>query len=198
MGHRSPRLMGWILGSAAVLLLAGPAAVLWHELRPVPWDPAHLRVRFQTVRYERAGLVFTYRLENINRRAARLTQDRTTIRIKQAAGQPAAGYPVIHLPLEIEAQSTRDVEVRLELPLPRASADAEQTARVLEHHVPGPHDLESPLAPLPMTRPRAAEHTTPPLVEDVEALVERSLFLLEGFELVNEASGIRILLPRGW
>src|SRR5260370_6426876 len=111
MGQRSPRLIGWILGSAAVLLLAGPAAVLWHELRPAPWDSAHLRVRFQTVRYERAGLVFTYRLENLNRRSTRLTQDRTTIRIKQASGQPAAGYPVIRLPLDIEAQSTRDVAV---------------------------------------------------------------------------------------
>ena len=198
MGDRSPRLMGWILGSAAVVLLAGPVALLWHELRPAPWDPAQLRVRFQTMRYERAGLVFTYRLENLTRRSARLTQDRTTIRIKQAAGQPTAGYPAIRLPLEIGARSTRDVEVRLELPLPRASADAEQTARVLEHHLPGPHDLESPLAQLPITRPRVSEQPAPKVVEDVEAMVERSLFLLEGFELVNEASGIHLVLPRGW
>jgi hypothetical protein len=190
--------MGWILGSAAVLLLAGPAAVLWHELRPEPWDPEHLRVRFQTVRYERAGLVFTYRLENLNRRSARLTPDHTTIRIKQAAGQPTAGYPAIHLPLEIDAQSARDVDVRLELPLPRASADAEQTARVLQHHLPGPHDLESPLAPLPMTRPQASDQAARPVIADVEDLVQRSLLVLDGFELVNEASGIRILLPRGW
>jgi hypothetical protein len=190
--------MGWILGSAAALLLAGPAAVLWHELRPEPWDPAHLRVRFQAMRYERAGLVFTYRLENLTRRSARLTPDRTTIRIKQAAGQPAAGYPAIQLPLEIDAQSTRDVEVRLELPLPRPSGDAEQTARVLQHHLPGPHDLESPLATLPMTRPQGSDQSAPPVVADVEDLVQRSLLVLDGFELVNEASGIRILLPRGW
>jgi hypothetical protein len=198
MRPRNPHLMGWILGSAAALLLAAPAAVLWHELRPEPWDPAHLRVRFQTVRYERAGLVFTYQLENLTRRSARLTPDGTTIRLKQAAGQPAAGYPAIDLPLEINAQSTHDVEVRLELPLPRIPADAEQTARVLQHHLPGPHDLESPLAPLPMTRPQASDQSARPLVASVEEMVRRSLLVLDGFELVNEASGVRILLPRGW
>ena len=117
---------------------------------------------------------------------------------KQDAGQPSAGYPVIHLPLEIAPQSSRDVEVRLELPLPRDPGDAEQTARVLEHHLPGPHDLESPLAALPMTRPQKTEPPPSSLLQDVDARVGLSLSLLDGFELVNETSGIRIVFPRGW
>jgi hypothetical protein len=198
MRQRSPRRTGWILGSAAILLLAGPAILLWYALQPQPWDAAHLRVLFQTVRYERAGLVFTYRLENRTRRSARLTSDQTTIRVKQAPDQPAAGYPVIHLPLEIAPQSSSEVEVRLELPLPRDRSDAEQTARVLEHHLPGPHDLESPLAPLPMTRPQQPEPPPSSPLQDVDARVGLSLSLLDGFELINETSGLRIIFPRGW
>jgi len=150
------------------------------------------------MRYEQAGLVFTYRLENRTHRSAYLTSDNTTIRVKQTADQAAAGYPVIQLPLEIDAQSSRDVEVRLELPLPRMAADAEQTARVLEHHLPDPHDLESPLSALPMTPPPTSEAVASPPVPDVDARVEQSLSLLEGFELVNQKSGIRITFPRGW
>jgi len=180
-----------------LLLLAGPAALVWHTLHPPPWNPELIRARFQTVRYERAGLVFTYRVENHTRRPAHLARERTTIRVKQAAGQPAAGYPAIHLPLEIEPQSSRDLEIRLELPLPRPEADAEQTARVLQHHLPGTNDWESPLAPLPMARPQ--DSPAPGAAQqEVESLVEQALSAVEGFELVSEASGIRLMLPRGW
>lgn len=190
------------MAAAVAVVLAGPAALLRHALTPEPWDAQHLRVRFESVRYERAGLVFTYQLENRTGRSALLLANLTTIKLVQPDDQAAAGIPVINLPLEIEAHSTRPVEVRLELPLPRSEADErrkseEQTRRVLQHKLPGPHDLESPLAELPMSRPPAP----PPVadvVRDLESLFTHSLSTLDGFELSNPAKGIRIVFPRGW
>ena len=63
----TPRRFGWILGGGVVLLLAGPALFFWQTSRAEPWDAAHLRVHFQSMRFERAGLVFTYRVQNRTR-----------------------------------------------------------------------------------------------------------------------------------
>jgi hypothetical protein len=191
-----PRRYGWILGGGVILLLAGPALFLWQAGRVEPWDAAHLPVHFQSMRYERAGLVFTYRVQNRTRRRARLTAGDSHILIKQAAGQPTAGYPGIHWPLDIPAQSSRNIEVRLELPLPHSLRNSEQTARVLQHHLPAPLDIDSPLAPLPMTRPPV--DSPPEAAPDPEALVAASLASLDGFELRNDALGLRIVLPRAW
>src|SRR4051794_27921667 len=202
MAERAPARIRWAIAAGVAVVLAGPVALIRRGLTPEVWDSQHLRARFESVRYERAGLVFTYQLENRTGRATRLLPDLTTIKLMQPNDQAAAGVPVINLPLDIEAHSTRPVEVRLELPLPRSEADErrkseEQTRRVLQHKLPGPHDLESPLAELPMSRPP----TPPPVadvVKDVESLFTESLSIVDGFELSNPANGIRIVFPRGW
>ena len=198
----TPRRIAWTLAAAVAVLLAGPIVLLWHALAPSPWDAQDLRVWFESVRYERAGLVFTYRLENRSGRSTRLLPKLTTIKLMQSADQAVAGVPAIDLPLDIEAHSTRPVEVRLELPIPRFEAEErrkseEQTRRVLQHKLPGPHDLESPLAELPMSRPPAPPPTAD-VVKDVESLFTDSLSAVDGFELSNAAKGIRIVFPRGW
>src|SRR6516225_365904 len=88
------------LGVAAAVVVAAPVAILRPWLRPAPLDAQHLRVHFESVRYERAGLVFTYVLENRTRRSARLLPRMTKLRAKQQQG-PMVGYPVMTLPLDI-------------------------------------------------------------------------------------------------
>ena len=186
------------LGSALVLL--GPGALLWSYLRPEPWNARTLRVRFEAVRYERAALVFTYLLENRTRRSARLLPDRTSIRLVQPEDGPTIGYPAMRLPLDIEGRSTQHVELRLELASPRGPAlspllSEEQTARVLQHKITGGSDREPPVSPLPM-RGRAAPRSE--VKEPAEPVFENPLNYLNGFELVNESKGLRIVFPRGW
>src|SRR4051812_44350690 len=160
------------LGVALAVVLAGPVSMLRVALRPEPFDAQHLRVSFESVRYERAGLVFTYLLQNRTRRSARLLPTLTRLRAMQDAG-PVVGYPVMHLPLEIEAHESRKVEVRLELAMPnermtpRQSAD--QTASVLQHKLPDPAVVDSPLAPLPMTK--LPEPPEPPKVQSADTLL---------------------------
>ena len=71
---------------AVAVVLAAPVAILRPALQPAPLDAQHLRVHFQSVRYERAGLVFTYILDNRTRRSARLLQKGTTLRARQHEG----------------------------------------------------------------------------------------------------------------
>jgi hypothetical protein len=192
----------WIPGALAfgsVLVLLGPGALLWSYLSPEPWNARTLRVRFETVRYERAALVFTYLLENRTRRSARLLPDRTSIRLVQPADGPTIGYPVIRLPLEIEGRSTQHVELRLELASMRGPAlspglSEEQTARVLQHKIPGASDQGPPVSPLPMRGPAVPPEETEP----AEPIFGDTLKYLNGFELVNESKGLRIVFPRGW
>src|SRR2546423_14817777 len=106
MRNGPPGWIGWTLAAGAAVGLAGPIALLCHALTPEPWDAQHLRVRFESVRYERAALVFTYRLENRTGRSARLLPNLTTIKVMQPRDQAVAGVPVINLPLDIEAHST--------------------------------------------------------------------------------------------
>jgi hypothetical protein len=186
---------------AAVLLLAAPIALAWHWLRPEPWDARHLRVRFESVRYERAALVFTYRLENRTRRSARLLPDRTTIRLIQAGGEPVLGYPVVRLPLDIESHETQHVELRLELATPRAAVltprqSEDQTAQVLRNKLPGTTEQDSPLSPLPMFKAQAA--TSDPPLASADDLLANILTKLNGFEIEDASRGIRIVFPRAW
>jgi hypothetical protein len=201
MVHRRSRWREGALAIASVVVLAGPIALVWHWLRPEPWDARHLRVQFESVRYERAGLVFTYRLENRTRRSARLLPDRTTIRVMQPGDEPVLGYPVVRLPLDIEAHESPRVEVRLELATPRETMltprqSEEQTARVLRHKLPDASDLDSPLSPLPMPEAQAAP-SAPPSASPA-ALFAEVLTALNGFELEDASHGIRIVFPRGW
>ena len=64
------------------MVLAGPIALVRYWLRPEPWDARHLRVQFESVRYERAGLVFTYCLENRTRRSESLLPGADLLQLK--------------------------------------------------------------------------------------------------------------------
>ncbi len=200
MNNGPSRWFGLALGVAVAALLAGPVAILRPALRPEPWDAQHLRVHFESVRYERAGLVFTYVLENRTRRSAHLLPDRTKLRAMQWAEGPAVGYPVMNLPLDIEAHGSRRVEVRLELAMPRermsAQQSAEQTARVLQNHLPDTSVVDSPLSPLPMSNMPTPPEL--PKMPSADSLLANALTALDGFELVDESHGIRIVFPRGW
>ena len=200
MNSRPSRWSAAALGVALAIVLVAPVALLRTALRPEPLDARHLRVHFESVRYERAGLVFTYLLENRTRRSARLLAGRTKLRAMQEQDEPVVGYPVMNLPLDIEAHQSRRVELRLELPLPREQMSpqqsADQTARVLQNHLPDPAVVDSPLAPLPMSKlPAAPERSN---FESAEVLLANALTALEGFELVDESHQIRIVFPRGW
>jgi hypothetical protein len=200
MNNQPSRWSAAALGVALAIVLAAPVALWRTALRPVPLDAQHLRVHFESIRYERAGLVFTYVIENRTRRSAQLSAARTKLRAVQQADGPAVGYPVMSLPLSIAAHEWRRVEVRLELALrrelltPRESAD--QTARVLRHQLPNTAVLDSPLSPLPMTTLPAAPD--PPAAITPETLLANALTTLQGFELVDETLGIHIVFPRGW
>lgn len=191
---------GIALGVALALLLAAPVALLRTGLRPEPWDARHLRVHFESVRYERAGLVFTYLLENRTSRSARFLPDRTKLRAMQPSDEPVVGFPVMRLPLDIAPHASRRVELRLELAIPREQLNpqesAEQTARVLQHRLPDAAVVDSPLSPLPMSKLPAPED--PPKLLSADSFLANALTALEGFELVDESHGLRILFPRGW
>ena len=174
------------LAIAVVLLVAAPIALAWHWTRPEPWDARHLRVQFESVRYERAALVFTYRLENRTRRSARLLPDRTTIRMIQPGGEPVLGYPVVRLPLDIEAHATQHVELRLELASQGGAALLtrhwdDQATGVLRHK-------------LPAAQAAPAE----PSFASAEDLLASILTKMNGFEIEDAGRGIRIVFPRAW
>ena len=200
MRHRIPRRTGWILGSAAVVLLAGPSILLWQALAVRNRGTRNIcEFVFKPCVYERAGLVFTYRLENRTRRSAHLTSDNTTIRVKQPADQAAAGYPVI----QPAAGDRRAIFARRGGPLGtavtaygcRRGADRSRTgASPARSARPG----VSAGGAADDAHRRRRRQARPPPVPDVDARVEQSLWLLEGFELVNQKTGLRITFPRGW
>jgi hypothetical protein len=201
MNNRPSRWFAAALGVALGVVLGAPVALMRTALRPVPLDAHNLRVHFQSVRYERAGLVFTYLLVNPTRRTASLSPAQTTLRARQQDG-PAVGYPVMKFPLTIQAHESRLVEVRLELALPREPMtpreEADQTARVLQHQLPDTAVVDSPLSPIPMTKlpPAPAPAPLPPTPPDL--LLAHALVALEGFDLVDEIHEIHIVFPRGW
>ncbi len=86
MTNRPSRWFAAALGVSLGVVLAAPVALVRTALRPVPLDAHNLRVRFESVRYERAGLVFTYLLINQTRRTANLSPSQTTLRARQQDG----------------------------------------------------------------------------------------------------------------
>jgi hypothetical protein len=109
--------IGLLLGLAAVL--AAPSWLLWNTFKSRPWDSTTMLIRFDSVRYERAGLVFTYLVENRTWRDARFLPEQTEIKTVQDADLPLAGYPNMILPLDVPAHTLQRVEIRLEVPSPR-------------------------------------------------------------------------------
>jgi hypothetical protein len=199
MTNRPSRWFAAALGVAFGVVVAAPLALMRTAMQPVPLDAHNLRVHFESVRYERAGLVFTYLLENRTRRSASLSPAQTKLRARQQDG-PAVGYPVMQLPFKIQAHESRRVEVRLELALPREQLtpreSADQTARVLQHQLPDTAVVDSPLSPIPMTKLPSAPEPPPFTAPDI--LLARALTALDGFELVDEGHAIHIFFPRGW
>jgi hypothetical protein len=168
----------------------------------MPWDARTLRVRFESVRYEAAGLVFTYSVENRAWRSLRLVPEQTEVHLVQAAGEPPAGFPSFPMPLLLEGHRSQRVELRMELsaaPTPsyRQRLSDENTRRVLEQAVPGISPDDAPGSPLPLPRPTATAQP-PAEVPEPDHLIEDALRNLDGFELVNPNKGVRLLFPRGW
>ena len=151
--------------------------------------------------YQRAALVFTYRLENRTRRSARLLPDQTTIRVIQPGGEPVLGYPVVRLPLDIEAHETQHVEVRLELATPRAAMltprqSEDQTAQVLRNQASG-HDGAG-FAALAPAHVQSAGRALRPAPRLSGQSVGQHSNQLNGFEIEDASRGIRIVFPRAW
>ncbi len=177
--------LGLAFGLAAVL--AGPSWLVWDALRPRPWDSSTVRIRFDSVRYERAGLVFTYLVENRTWRDARFLPEQTQIKPVQDDDIPPAGYANLQLPLDLPAHSEQRVEIRLEIPSPRLPAR------------PQPVFGEEQL----VKKERASDGAglsmlglLPP--EPPVRSAEESLRDLDGFELVDETGNVRLRFPRGW
>ena len=169
--------LGLAFGLAAVL--AGPSWFAWDALRPRPWNSTTVRIRFDSVRYDRAGLVFTYLVENRTWRDARFLPEQTQIKAVQDDDIPAAGYANLQLPLELPAHSEQRVEIRLEIPSP---VPAVRPRRLLGEE-PGAAGLSMP----------GLEPAGPPARS-----AEESLRDLNGFELVDDTGNVRLRFPRGW
>ncbi len=180
-----PRWIAWKLAGGFAVVLAGPALLLWSTVRPEPWTAQNLRVRFESARYEAVSLVFTYNIENRTRRTAYLAPDTTHIRVRQSSGGPPVGYAFVHLPLELAAHSSKTVEVKLDLPVGNPSSGwmAMSEDKMSPELIPNPE----PPKPVPPSEPAS-----------LDSIVSRSLENLDGFELVNDSTGLRLIFPRGW
>ncbi len=183
--------MGYVLGSArrvawaaACLAVAAlPALVLWNAVRPAPWDSRTLRSRFESVRYEAVGLIFTYSVENRAWRSLRLIPEQTQIRLLPVEGQVPAGYPRCP-PLVLEGHSTGRVELRMDLPADRARFFGRPFADPMAGARPPAGPMAAAMPPVDLRRP--------------DDWIEASLRSLAGFELVNPSRGVRLMFPRGW
>jgi len=179
--------------AGCLLVAAPPAWLLWTVVRPARWDSRTLRVRFESVRYEAVGLVFTYEVENRAWRSLRLLPELTELRPLEAAGLPPAGYASFHGPILLEGHRTQRVELRIELP-------ADPPPRALVQPVPGISEEPGPGALLPLRGPTATAQPAPEpaAAAGLDRLIEDALRNLDGFELVNPAKGVRLRFPRGW
>ena len=201
----SDRRTGWIgaaLGAGFAVVLLPPVLLFWSAIQPEPWNSNTVKIRFQSVRYEAGGLVFRYSVQNLTHRAARFAPDSTQIRALQSADRPPVGYANLRLPLELAAQGTQEVDIRLELPGTRLSLfrdeSDEQTRMVLQHKPPGtPPDTDSPVSPLPM-RGKIAHNEPQPPPPQPSFSFEDSLSDLQGFELTDPNRNVRLVFPRGW
>lgn len=195
------RRAAWIGGVlvGTVVVLVPPALLFWNAIQPEPLDSSTVKIRFQSVRYEAGGLAFRYSVQNLTHRSARFVPDSTQVRALQPSDRPPVGYANVRLPLELPADSVTAVELRLELPgslsLSGEVSDG-LTRAILQHKPPGaPSDSDAPVSPLPMRgKIASAENPAPQSTPSIED----SLSNLEGFELSDSASGIRLVFPRGW
>jgi len=164
--------MCWIVAGLIFgffVVLAGPLFLFWDALHPA-WSESSLTAEFQSIRYESGGLVFRYAVHNLTRHAAQFQATLTEIHTLQANDRPSVGYPNVLLPFNVPARGSHVVEVRLELP-----------AFALQNEA-----LTPPLTP------------PPPTAAATQFSLENALTDLNGFELVDETNGIRLVLPRGW
>ncbi|HTX36175.1 MAG TPA: hypothetical protein VME43_14195 [Bryobacteraceae bacterium] len=201
MATNLTRVRWTVLAAACLGVLALPALLLWNYVRPAPWDARVLRVRFESVRYEAAALVFTYSVENRAWRSLRLLPEQTEIRLVPAGGHIPAGFPNFAAPLLLEGHSSQRVELRIDLPADPTGfhyqpLSDENTRSVLAQPVPGITAEGVPGSPLPLRGSLAAQ--APPEMPKPEELITDALQNLNGFELVNPAKGVDLLFPRGW
>jgi hypothetical protein len=120
-------------------------------------------------------------------RTARFLPDSTQVRALQTAGRPPVGYANLKFPLELPGTH---------MSMWREHSD-EQTKRVLQHKPPGaPPDNDAPVSPLPMRGQIAANENQPPTHPTFSS--EDSVLDLQGFELTDLSSGVRLVFPRGW
>lgn len=172
---------GLMLGFAGVL--AGPSFLVWQWVKPATWSEADLKADFQSVRYESGGLVFRYAVRNLTKHAAEFRPALTEVHALQAKGSPPVGYPNVLLPFDIPAHSSHILEVRLELP----------SSRPLSSGV----TFGDPLPGVPdSAQPNGLLQPQPSAIANLS--VDNALTELDGFELVDEIKGLRLLLPRAW
>jgi hypothetical protein len=171
------------LAAACLAVAALPAVVLWNAVRPAPWDSRTVRIRFESVRYETTGLIFTYSVENRAWHSLRLVPDQTQIRLLPVEGLVPAGYASFP-PMLLEGHSTGHVELRMNLPADRARFFGRPFADPMGAALPPAGPLAAALAPMDLRRP--------------DDWIEASLRSLAGFELVNPSRGVRLTFPRGW
>jgi hypothetical protein len=191
MVDRRQILIGCALAAGWMVVLAGPAALVWNAVRPEAWDTAHVRVRFVGVRYQTGVLVFTYSIQNRTGRSARFLPEYTTLRVVQEKGTPAVGYPVVRLPLDVEAERSSRVDLRLELAGPRGSIPGVPEEDWIVR-MPDGDSGNGAESPEPKGRAQAGMLATAP------ASSRNPLDDVQGFELYDMRSGLRLMFPRAW
>jgi hypothetical protein len=164
-GGSAPWWMGPALVVGFLIALAGPSWLLWRAIQPELGDANSLQAHFETVSVERGAVVFTYALKNRTRRQARLLPGDTVVNVLQSSDDEPIGYASVELPLELAPQTTRHVDVRLDVPDTFWAALRD--------------------------KPMLGGNTLTQYLRD-------ALKSFDGFELVNEAEGVRIRFPRGW
>jgi hypothetical protein len=186
MPDRKGAWIGVSLLAGTLLVLAGPVYLLWNTYRVRPWDAHTVKVRFEAVRYEGVGYVFTYRLDNRTHRRLYLRPEWIQIKPVQEGNLPPSGFAGLVAAIDVAAGESQEIELRFALPLtPAPSGLAQQIIR------PG---ADAPVSPLPMRDPpKEAEAAPAP-----EFSLRRPLEELNGFEIVDESRNVHLLLPRAW
>ncbi|MBZ5581736.1 MAG: hypothetical protein LAQ30_05920 [Acidobacteriia bacterium] len=193
MGGWRSVLIGVALAAGFAVALAGPVWLLWDALQPEPWNAQNLRVRFESVRYEAGGLVFRYTVVNRTRRAFRLLPGSTRIRALRRPGLPEPGYPSLGLPLDLDARAANHVELRLEIATPWGSPAAHSLGQEWIGALPEDTSDQAAVSPLPQSPP-AVQPAPPPRPFSPTDLLDA----LDGFELTDRRTGLKIVFPRMW
>jgi hypothetical protein len=162
----------WIVAGLLLgfaVVLAGPVLFFQDFLQSSDWNEGNLKAEVQSVRYESGSLVFRYTGRNLTGHPAQFRPTLTEVHALQPKDHPSVGYPNVLLPFSVPSRGSHTLEVRLQLPaFPQ---------------------LSSGVSPEPASAPL-------PSAEDVG--LQDALTELEGFELVDETDGIRLVLPRAW